>query len=86
MDPNADELRKEIEYSYSIESVSKTEIKLKFKFEEPLSIVPADKIFIRLDFGDFEYGIEDKIEIEQSMSQQLPKGGLPELKQIAETV
>jgi len=34
--------QKDIAYSYEIVSVSRTEIKLKFKFENPLKVSPQD--------------------------------------------
>ena len=66
--------------------MSKTQIKFKFKFVKPLEIVPADKIVIKVRFGEFEQGLGEEVIIFEAMKNQLPEGGLPELKQIAETV
>ena len=52
-------------------------MKFKFIFEEPLLIVPADKLRINLEFSEFEEGFkkDEEIIIQRQMSKQLPIGG-----------
>ena len=56
-DPNSSEARKPITYTFKMISVTKSEIKFQFYFDDPLLIVPSDKISFDLNFGNFEKGM-----------------------------
>jgi len=49
----------DIAHSFEIVSVSRSEIKLKFKFKNPLKISPQDKLLVDMDFSKFEEGVEE---------------------------
>ena len=46
----------------------------------------SDRIVIKMYFGQFELGMETETITDNSMTKQLPKGGLQEVKQMAGAV
>ena len=86
LSPGSSEDRGEIQYTYEIVSISKEEIQFKFNFEDPLDIMASDRIVIKMYFGQFELGMETETITDNSMTKQLPKGGLQEVKQMAGAV
>jgi len=57
--------------TYNVTSLTKKQIKLNILFEKPLAIQPSDKLFVVLNFEEFEAGLKDGTALTRQMTRQV---------------